>query len=136
MSEQRLYGVPDAEELYFDVQPAIEAGLCWSDPEDSDPELVQIEEWTVHPPRHHLPSAKWVLEDILERTLDVGELTSDGHYFDTGDAELLAAAEQLLDAIAAKVTWRQADRMVSRRNYIVRSFDDFEAIDAPEGGAS
>lgn len=102
---QRLYGPPMAETLYLDLDEA------W-DATDGD----EVEEHTVHPPRHHLPDAARVAEWIAEWAGENGELDEYGAE-DFEDACMgpggLAAVEACLDAIAALTNYRMADKVVA-----------------------
>lgn len=140
----RLYGEPEAEELFADPGEVIAHALGYEDPDPDDgPLLVQVEEWTVHPPRHHLPSAEMV-RDWIAGWVDDGansELSDPTpfdrvlgfHSGDGVDPDVEAAAEHLLDVIASKVTWRQADQLVARHAYRVRGTDDYELIRGDDG---
>ena len=78
---------------------------------------VEVEEFDVHPPRYHLDLVippEGLLEHIREEVEDYGEISeSPRPWFDIGDPELLAAADQLLELIASKVTWKQARNLLA-----------------------
>jgi len=116
----RLYGPPQSETMWDDPDEAAADYSAAAAP--SEGEEFVIEEWTVVPPRRHLDNAmpvKWLLEELLERVADEGEVTLErDHWFDVGDPNLLAAVDALYDRIAAAVTWRQADDRVA--NWVYR----------------
>lgn len=118
----RLYGWPGAEILYSEPEEAADAY------DALEGEEFVIEEWTVHPPRHHLNMAApiaWLLPEILDRVSEYGEL-SDGsdEWFDVNDTDIVAAANKFYDAIAATVKWRQADRKVGEWKFRQPPADD------------
>ena len=115
----RLYCLPGAETCYDDIATVWELDIEPFVDEHDDRTTRLVEEWTVHPPRYHLdittPPAT-LLELILERVHDGGELTMDGEpgdWFNAKNPGLLAAAEALLDAIASTVTRRQCADLVA-----------------------
>lgn len=105
---QFLYGMPGAQHMEFTP----EAVLRYS---AEDP--VTVEQWTVHPPRHHLPTAGHLLEWLAESDYDVDE----GWWEDASGAatspEVIAAAEALLDLMASKLVYRMANRHVATMHY-------------------
>ena len=114
MSDERLYGAPDAEILYDDWADAADAALGWCDPSNGDP--VTIEEWTVHPPSYHLPSAARVVEWVDEQVVLDGEI-SEPVYDDWESAsthpDVIAAFQAALDVMASKVSGRMANEKVA-----------------------
>jgi hypothetical protein len=106
--EPRLYGMPSAELLYDSIDEVIDTDIEPFGVEGP----VEIEEFDVHPARYHLDLVippEGLLEHIREEVEDYGEISESPHpWFNIADPELLAAADQLLDLIASKVTWRQA----------------------------
>ena len=113
VSRDRLFGVPDAENLHFDLASAYESEIePWI--EDGGRAPGVIEEWTVHPPEYHLPSAERIAEDIIENAADD---TTEGYYDATAhiwkEADVLAAAEALRQVIASHITYRMADKKVA-----------------------
>lgn len=112
---RRLYGVPDAEHLFDDPAGAYELQVePYADEHDRRPRV--IEEWTVHPPHYHLPSTHRVIEWLHEWASDQGELTEDASDHlerSIEHADVHAAAEALLDAVAARMTYWMADRRVA-----------------------
>ncbi len=135
-SEPRLYGLPGAEILYDSIDEVINTDI---EPFGVDGP-VEVNEFDVHPVRYHLdlvspPAA--LLEHIREEVEDYGEISeSPRPWFDIGDPELLAAADQLLELIASKVMWRQARNLLATHTvanvdgeYVVTSITP--APDAP-----
>lgn len=120
-----LYGLADAEELYRDpahvweseLEPHLEPGTSGD---------TVIEQWTVHPPVDHLPAPALIVEWILEWTGDQGEVT-DGwpdHTPPPDDPALVAAAEQLRQAIADRVTYRMGKTVVAQHRLAWGPDDD------------
>jgi hypothetical protein len=110
----RLYGKPQAESLYTSLDLAIDAAIddLYDTPGVRE---VIIEEWTVHPPQHHLPDAEQIVDWVIEWAADSGEVAEGwGEDLWADDPDLLVAAEALRDAIADKVGFRMADRMIAR----------------------
>lgn len=114
-SKIRLYGVPHAEALWNDPAAVYEQDIepCLHG-DEREPRV--IEEWTVHPPDYHLPSADRLVEWLVEWAADQGELDWDGAERLEKQAEHVTvtdAAEHLLAALAARITYRMADRRVA-----------------------
>lgn len=108
----RLYGLPGDEDLYLDFDMAVDHAIDMT--YGTDARVVEIEEWTVHPPQHHLPDAGRIVEWAIEWAADCGEVTEGwGEGFVLDDA-VIAAADALRDAIAGKIGFRMADRCVAR----------------------
>lgn len=110
----RLFGVVGAETLWDDPAAAYEQQIeAYADEHDRRP--VVIEEWTVHPPRDHLRSAADIVDWLLECAADdmVAEDWSEAMEQHSRDPEVLAAAETLLDTLAARATYRMADKRVA-----------------------
>lgn len=106
---QRLYGVPHAEELFYDPSEVIEDFDWTGDPEQDHSLPTVIEEWSVHQPQDHLPSVSWLLEWIGEWTVEYGDVSEGCDLTDVIKLpEVIDAAEHLLDTIAARIPWRMA----------------------------
>ena len=111
-----LYGEPGDE--YMDDDPAgvYERWEIWhdaSDPEDRVP--FEIEEWTSVPLSNFLPSAKAIIEWVLEVTAEE-EVSEDAwdHLKGLEEVpEILAAFEKARDVLGSKITgWRQAGKLI------------------------
>lgn len=107
---QRLYGLPFAEVMHFDPATVYESEI--EDQSEDYPERVEIEEWSVHPPEYHLPSADAVIEWMILWAAENGE--GDEGLFDSFQGvattpEIRAAAEALRSTIGAQVKYRMAD---------------------------
>lgn len=121
MSEQeineapRLYAVPYSEHCHDDIAGVYETDIePYVDEHDRRPRVVA--EYTVHPPKYHLPSSEQVVEWLVEWATDRGELTEDAadHLERNVDHDAVhAAAEALLDAVAARMRYRMANRRVA-----------------------
>ena len=107
----RLYGEHGAEHLYASLYDAAEMAREARHPDQSG--SVTIEEWNVHPPRHHMPTAQQLLDWIVQWPDEFGEVV-EGFYLPIDDGDVRAAAEALLDTIAARVSWRMAYRKVAQ----------------------
>lgn len=109
-----LYGLPGAERMERDPEYVLDA----IDPEDGAEVLV--EEWTVAPVRQHLPAPTALVEHAIEHAADYGEVDegwSDAAERAGRDPEVIAQAGKLLDAIAARIDYRMADRHVATLRY-------------------
>lgn len=108
---ERLYGVPDAEHLHFDIATAyelqVEPGL---DVHDRCPAV--IEEFTVHPPERHLPTADRILEWIIEQTCEDGDV-SEEYAERLADIDAIGVVEHFRSSLASLVTYRMADKRVA-----------------------
>jgi len=113
----RLFGLVGAEHLHSDPFHVWEMNVS----EAGEP--LVLEEWTVRAPAEHLPSAADVLESIAYQCED-GE-TDEDWFEDLGDAltnaEVVAIAGQLLDAIAEHITYRMAGDLIA--THIVKEVD-------------
>lgn len=81
-----------------------------------DPLTMTVEEWSVHPPAHHLPNADWLLDTLLEHASD-GEVDEGWHEDATeacGAPAAQAVAEALLAVIATGIKYRMAADEVAR----------------------
>lgn len=112
---QRLFGVPHSETLFGDLAECYESQIeDYADEHDRRPRV--IEEWTVHPPEYHLPSADRIVDWLVEQTGEDGEV--DEGFFEHMEnmaqrADVLVAAEALRSALAAQITYRMADKRVA-----------------------
>ena len=113
----RLFGLVGAEQLHSDPFYVWEMNVS----EAGEP--LVVEEWTVRPPGEHLPSAADVLESIAYQCED-GE-TDEGWFESLGDAltapDVVTLAEQLLDAVAQRITYRMAGDLIA--THIVSEID-------------
>lgn len=108
-SLDRLYGLQGAEELHRTPEGVYEAEIEPHYEPDSD-QRVEIEEFDVHPPRHHLPDTELLLEWISEWAEEMGEV-SEGFNIDDAiaSAEVKSIADALLDSIGERITYRMAN---------------------------
>lgn len=110
MDDRTLFGRPGAEQLYFEAVEVWESELdgCGDEPPDGG---WEIEEWTVRPPRSHMPSADWVIERLLEH---IAEAEVDEYAYDAWDnASREAEVEAMLEAWASRVTYRMAHNLIA-----------------------
>lgn len=108
--EQRLYGTPGADRMHFEPETVYEEIDSDFDEERGQGHSAIIEEWSVHDPKYHLPAAHVVLEWMDEWVADNGEIGEDYALNSAFDEEVIASTRALLDLIASKVTYRQADK--------------------------
>jgi len=98
---EHLYGLQFAEDLHFDPADVVQQWLDQSD-EDEVPDFI-IEEWSVHPPRYHLPSTERLLEWIAEWSVENGEVAEGFEPRDGMGEAAKEASEALLDIIASGI---------------------------------
>lgn len=110
MDDHTLFGRPGAEQLYAE---AVEVWECELDGRDDEPPEGgwEIEEWTVMPPRMHLPSAEYVIDKIMEFTAEAE--TDEGCYDAFDNAARSAEVEEMLTAWASRVSYRMADKCIA-----------------------
>lgn len=109
MTEVRLYGLPHAERMYLDVASLYEAEVDpYHDEHALDSDLV-VEEWSVADPLSLMPQAEWLLEGLEERLCEEHTHDNDDCGWIFKSPSVLAAAENLRQVIASKVTWHQAE---------------------------
>lgn len=108
VEEQRLFGKNGDEHMHFDPESVLDS--C-------DGDEVEIEEWEVYPPRHHLPPAEHLLEWIAESDYDVTEEWWESASDAVAHDDVKAAAETLLDLIASNITYRMASKRVAIHKY-------------------
>jgi hypothetical protein len=106
--DRRLYGLPEAEWMESDPSAVYESA---EENFDSRPESFTIEEWSVHPPRYHLPTSDVLIGWIADWVADNGGRIMDGVMgFEVESAEATVAAEALLQVIANNITGMMADK--------------------------
>lgn len=107
----RLYGIPGAEEMYFTLAGAYEAQI---EPYDCrDPH--EIEEWIASDPRSFLVDAETLIEWATEAIPDCGDAiegTYDAFEAAGGSESVRQAFEHALALWADLVTYRQAESLV------------------------
>lgn len=136
VSGDRLFGLPHAEVLHFDAATVYESEIDGQMEQDHP---VEIEEWTVHPPRYHLPQVDRLLGWVEECAAEDGEI---GEWFDVSfqSDTTMAAAAALLDTIASEITWRMADSKVASHwltwDEAGEPLLDGKPLYVPAGGAS
>ena len=117
----RLYGQPHAERLATYPEAVWEGsidGQYDEYPEDG----WEIEEWTVEDPSDSVPSGIDIVESIEDQVSDDECFTDDPwqHGRPSADPEIVAIAQQLHDAITAKVSWFQAAKKVATHRVTIR----------------
>lgn len=114
----RLFGLVGAEQLRSDPFDVWELNCG----EDGAPLIV--EEWSVRPPSEHLPSASDALDWIGYACED--SETDEGWHESLGGAlaapEVMALAQQLIDAIAERITYRMAGDLIA--THVVQEVDE------------
>lgn len=109
--DQRLYGLPGAEQMYF---TAAEVYECAIDGQD-DATSWTVEEWTTRSPISTVPPAEAIVEHVLEYTCDDDYPEcpwGDDHPVE--DPELLALAEKIRERVAATLgSYRLAKEQVA-----------------------
>lgn len=107
MSEDRLYGLPNAEFMERDLDAIVENWIdVWSEAEP-----FVIEEWSCTNASAVLPIASDLTTYIIERWCD--ETTEDCYESwenASQHADALSAFQAALDLLGSKVTYRMADR--------------------------
>lgn len=107
----RLYGLPGAEYLDTDPSSVYETHIEPYDAPGPDTK-VEIEEWSVHPPLYHLPSAPALIEWLEDWVAENGEISEDFEvHFDSPGVRW--AADTLLKAAAQQITWRMANEKLA-----------------------
>lgn len=109
----RLYGEPGAEHMCFDPAEVYE-NLDIEAPLTPD-YTIEIEEWSVSPPTHHMPSAERALEYIVEWTGENGQIDEDANdqwIAASAEPDVVAMMQAALDLLASKVTYRMADKLL------------------------
>lgn len=129
----RLYGLSGDESMHADPTDVLQQ---WHDDHDDDDVVPShVEEWDVHSPEYHMPSAESILEWITEWAADNGELCEDGgEWYDDAIAapEAVIAANALLAIIGVNVHGRTA-RTKLRDIPVERRADDYYLNNEPAG---
>jgi hypothetical protein len=126
LAEHRLYGTPGAERMYQDEATAIEVALDDRfDPEDRTP--IVIEEWSVCGTRSMFPPVDVIIERLIE---DAADDATEGWFEDASVAgrhpDVVAAVENAVTLLAAKIGYLMADKMVAEHQ--VTFADDGEVL--------
>jgi hypothetical protein len=107
--DQRLYGLPEAERLHFEIAEVWETDIEPYLDSFTRTDWWVVEEWTVCDPRSHLPSAERVVDYILEQLEELDEYCYEA--FDNASSK--AEMEVVLAAWASRVTYRMAQSHVA-----------------------
>lgn len=115
--EDRLYGLPHAEHMHFDLASCYESDIDdWDAEPEVEPPTYIIEEWSVRDCVDHVPSVDTLLDWLSEWTCENGEIDEDGCDTFT-DAmrhpDVKAEARRFLDFCAARISYRMADKLVA-----------------------
>jgi len=111
---ERLYGAPGAESLYFELSTAYEHAESDFADDEPKPDVV-IEEWTIGPVRPPA-AADTVIEWLVERACDddmCDEGLCESWEIAGSQSEVVAAFQAALDLFASKTTYRMADTLVA-----------------------
>lgn len=112
VDRSRLYGLPGAMHLHAALNDAIEE--AW-DVTDKDGTPPVIEEFTVHEPQYHLPSAGSLAEhcaDIADES-ETDEDAAEEFRIASEDPDVLAALQAAIDVMASKVNYRMSNELVA-----------------------
>jgi len=112
-TEPRLYGLPDAEELWDDP------GAVWES--DIQPwyrgggDTWTIEEWTIRPNAELVGDPQPIAETVAEYASDQMGLEAGWDYWEAAskDPEVLQAFQKAMWLLASKVSYKQADERVA-----------------------
>jgi ABC-type glycerol-3-phosphate transport system substrate-binding protein len=115
--DDRLYGLPDAEIMWDTPDEAYQHDIADTGVGDESPPWT-IEEWTSVGPIAHVLAADAIIDDILDWFYDSAAPLNTNLDSLRSDAELLAAADTLRAAVAAKIDaatggYRWADKHVA-----------------------
>lgn len=133
MSADRLYGEPDAEHLYDDLDTAIEWwwDSCNLEPGDARlPYTLTIQEYTILPPGESgvgkIPSGADMVDRIVERFCeDCGfEEMADDYDNAAVDPTVIAAFDAARAALVACQKFRVADRAVGQVVVTITAVDE------------
>lgn len=108
--------------------------FCETDPEtvvqlrnEPEGEIVEVREYTIHPPSYHLPDPSRLLDAINDM---VDEVSTDGQPYIPVGASITALAQQFLDGLASHIWWMQTDRHVATHRYRMLDCDgNYELIE-------
>ena len=124
--DRHLYGLPGAEQLYFTLEDVWHKqidGRYETQPEGG----WEIEEFTVRPAISHLPTPESLIEILLENY--VSDETDEGCYEDWSDCSSAEEAAVFLDAWAARVQYRMADKLVATHRITLEEGSDTLYLD-------
>lgn len=113
----RLYGLPHAEELFSTIEDCYESAIDCDEPQDE----WTVEEWTVAPPGSHLPSADDMLAHLLEWATECAcdywttEDWSESFQREIGDGNPYTRSlmRRIRNDIVSRITYRMADTKVA-----------------------
>lgn len=120
---ERLFGLPHAERMHFDIDSAINEVLCDYD-QDVKPDSFMIEEWTTTSADLWLPSTESTLEWMVESTADeaINEDLFEAYSTAAQHPAVKAAMQQVNMLLASKVGYRMANKMIAT-HHVTFSFD-------------
>lgn len=124
---QHLYGIDGWDDLYTDLDDAIEHYGTNSFADPGEVREVVFTEWDTVPVAAHLPNAEWVLEQIAEWAGENGMLDSDGfERFDEvcRQVDITKRMAYLLEVIGSRVTYYMADTVVATHTVAIRTAPD------------
>lgn len=110
----------DDENMFIDIDEWFESRGDLYDQGD----IVDIDEWSTHPPTAHLPIPEMILDWMIEQGAD--NETDEGWYEQAARVEhnedVLTKAQELIDDIADRITYRMADNLLATHR--IRITDD------------
>jgi hypothetical protein len=112
MHLERLFCLPGSGHMGDDPAAVYES---WATDGVDRSKPLTIEEWDVHPPSFHLPSADSTAEWAAEWAED-NEWDDDGRalwHEASGSPDVVAAFQAALDLLASKIGWRMADKLIA-----------------------
>jgi hypothetical protein len=123
-----LFGRPWAENLYTDLQSAVEVYVdeaMWQP--DELPVEVEFEEFDVIPAVEHLLSADAIIDHFVEWSSEYGEIDEDfsEHMDRIGKRDdVIAAAQAFIDVFASHIAYRMAKSSIGIHRVRITSVDE------------
>ena len=112
----RLYGEDGDDVLVGLFDEAVDRAIDRAQDLGDTERVVVICEYTTHPPQHHMPTARSIVEHVIETAADND--VCEGWYESVEgaleDPTVLMAAETLRKRIADKTEFRMADKLLKR----------------------
>lgn len=134
MTTDRLFGRPFAENLYHDLQSAVEVFLDEYGFDDTVelPRDFEFEEFDVVPATEHLMEADAIIEHFVEWSGENGMIDEDFAEHMNRIAErddVRDAAQAFIDTFASHIKYRMADERVGTRTIRVTAVHQHGIVD-------